>query len=226
MSTFLEMCQNVHEMSTIQGTISTVEATSDPPYLARLVASSVRKAWIYLQVRREDWLFMRKSHSNFHLGSSPKTSYTPTEVFTNVGVTNDLASYYPAPMGSVFYGTKGLAYIPFLSLPLIENTVAGEPRWYSFDASNNLHINLCNADYYLTVYYRRTPQVLSSNTDSPFIPSEWHELIEYEGLKSFLLKHGNYEIWQEYEEKANTLYGRLLRAFVPQKTFSINGGLV
>lgn len=221
-NTYQEICQRVYEESGPQGSLSFPTTIGT---LQSKCSASVKDAWNNIQTAR-DWTFFRKNISNFTL-TSGKSIYTPGEVITTYGGYDEDLAFYPR-QDAMYYEYKPLYYIHWTSIPQIDNTVGGEPRWYSMDpTTKNLHFNLPNDDHAVNLYYIRRPQILTEALNqTPDIPVEFEDLIYYFGLELFLTTIGHRAKYDQYEVMARDMFSRMCRKYVEKKRLPTRGGIV
>lgn len=220
MSTFLEICNAVNNKVGLQGSISDV---TNPKGLQRNIVESVRDAWLDIQRDRKDWTFLYGENTLFST-TADQVTYTPTEVFGSASAAEDLSQYLKN--NGIFYSYRPLSFIPYEYVPYKDNTVGGEPLWYSFnDLNNNLILNRPSDSYSLVIRYRRSIQNLSVNTDEPIMHEDYHNAIEYAAIRDFANIIGNSGLAELYRIKANKALSEVRKRYISKKDVNLKGGI-
>lgn len=211
--TFLEICNQVIRIMGIQGTLTDVE---NPKGIHRNIVEAVRSSWIDIQNLREDWTFMQYT-TNLLNTVEDQIIYTPTEVFGTATAAEYLGTYQRKR--GVFLTENGknsmLAYVPWENYPFMDNTSATKPTWFTVNpANNNIYFQKPNGVYNITIRYIRSPQDLAINTDVPFIPTRYHQVISYKAVERASAYIGQTGLYQQYSLEANRILGEMMREFI------------
>jgi len=213
MSTFLEICNEVNRVIGVQGFITDV---TSPKGIHRNIVEAVASSWVDIQTSKTDWPWMINELSSFNTVED-KVIYTPLEVFgSSVAAAN--LSVYNQSRGFFLEG-RPLGYVRWEDLPYALNTVKAQPTWVSIDSyTNNLHFERPDGPYNIIIRYKRNPQLLLVNEDTPFISAQFHPLIRYRAIANVSTYIGNIGLLQQYTLKADVMQGQLMREFVPVRT--------
>ena len=188
--TFLDLCRAAaNDSGTIAGVPSFTTTVGATGRVEQLVGW-VRNAWIDIQNERTDWLWMRKSFS--HALTIDKRDYTAAEL----GIT-DFGSFWP---DSPDEGRTMSLYDPATG-QADENSIeqVGWGRYrsrYDFGShdaqrpsewafyNNKLWVGpKPDKAYVLRGEYRRSPQILTLDSDTPEMPVAFHRLIVAEAIR-------------------------------------------
>ena len=218
---YLQICQEVNTLTGMQGVFSSASGATG--YQATL-AKMVQNAWIDIQSLRNDWPFMRDSLT-FNTVAD-QSEYTLTEMF-GVGVTQDINVWVP---NMVTYTTSG-QLVPlkevgynYYNLMQISSQQSTAPSKFAIDpVDKHFYINPPDAVYSITAHYFTKPVTLSSNTDTPSLPSAYHKAIVYRAVADFSVFLGNPNNYQSYMQKADAMLGNILRTEYPPKWAKVKG---
>lgn len=216
---YLQMAQKVRQLVGMQGTGPTsVDATgADAVFL-----TVVRDAWTDIQNRRKDWKWMRDTITfQTVVGTS---TYTPATIF---GPVNRFKSWYKESM----YITKDSKkhWTPFVEYNYydykhINDSVNTPPSEFSIRPKDYaLCISKPDLIYPVQIDYKKSNQTLSLATDTPEMPSDYHNLIVYEAIARYAISIAIGHVYQEYSQKAAELWGDLLREQNPRTLFKVRG---
>lgn len=194
MSTFLELCQKVaRDSGTLSGTVpTTVVGQSDR--LAKIV-SFTSEAWVQIQNLHTNWRYLRKefpADCNLTASTSAYTaaSFSITDFESWITEGDDIFSLYLTSRGVADEGP--VSYIPYdYWRRLYGRGLQTEHR--PVHVSVNYSDELCfgpvpDAGYTVKGMYRRSPQVLAANDDTPIIASAMHDIIKWRALQ-LLVEH-------------------------------------
>jgi len=208
-SAFLELCNQVNDIIGLQGSISDV---TSPKGIQRNIVDAVSSSWTDIQTLREDWDFMNAEISSFSTVAD-QVIYTPAQVFGSTVAAENL-SVYKHKRG-FFRDNIMLGYVPWEDLPFADNTKADAPVWFSVDpTTNNIHFQRPDDAYNITIRYKKSPQILTDNTDIPNIPQQFQRAIVYKAVQKVATYLGNVGMYQNYSVEGNLIIGQLLRHYV------------
>jgi len=199
----LAITQKANKLAGIQGSI--ISLTTLTGYQAILLAH-VQTAYEDIQNYRDEWHFL-KTQVTIPLTTVTST-YDPADAVAKWDFFNIL--YDSKPLQVISYDQ----YIQ----DKISTTTAGAPSVVAVDPSTNiLYFNPLDNNYSIVAKYWNTPETLSGNNDIPLLPYEFHNLIVYRSVADFAAFLGNTGLYQIYTQKANTMFGKLLRSQNPSK---------
>lgn len=217
--TYLTMCQEVHNRLGMQGDFTSVSGGDS--YMTR-IAEMVSDAYRDLQTYRDDFYFLR---TNVTLTvSAGVQTYVP---YTSGASNNILTSGAFARFGhwdrdNVLYTNTNSDTIrlrPFHYdqwLTMNTSEAIPEPTKFSIDKSlNNLHFENLSVNKDVDIYYYKSPQILSANTDEPEFPLEHHQLIVWAGLKNASNFFGNGDAYQYAAIQYDKAIGAFHRTQIP-----------
>ena len=200
MSTFLQLCQDtVQESGTIQGDNQPSTVSNQSGRLADFVRW-VADAWTDVQNQHPGWLWMRGEFEEDI--TSAASQYDAVADFGLARwadwITHDKDG---CPAVSMFKTSVGASdEMPLMwrswdefrrtCLFGVNRTRSGRPSIYTVDTSRRLVFwPEPDATYTVRGPYRKGPQALLANSDTPEMPSRFHKLIVYAAL----LKAGTYD---------------------------------
>ena len=193
--TYLELVQRLRIESGYANTgpSSVAGQTGDHERAAAWIAS----AYTELQ-GRHDWRWMRKGFTLTLSSGTDAYDYTSAiDDVTSAAITRFKSWHFKDPwnppkcyLQSSGSGTEyWLTYVPwehFRTIYKIGTQTPGAPAHITIDPNDNIVIGPePNDTYVLSGEYNRSAQVLSANGDTPEMPSDYHMLIVYDGLKKY-----------------------------------------
>lgn len=206
---FLEICREAHDLSGLQGYLASASVVTTGTVDAYLV-KAVQKTWVEIQNFRKDFDFNRSSAS-LTLTTSTET-YTPTTI---LGSANALTEW---KIDSFIYNDSRLKYIHYDNWIARETPQAAEPGYFSVRLSDNaLLFDPVDQSYPIEVHYYRGLQSLSSNTDTPNLPNQFHKLIVYGAVVEMASYLGEVNLYNRYASLYSQMMGQLLRTEVPSR---------
>lgn len=183
MSTFLELCQKVaRESGTVSGTLpSTVVSQSGR--LAKVVYWT-NDAWRQIQNRRNAWLWMRAEFTGTLTSGAPR--YTAAGSFSLTRwaawiLEKDTVTIYKTSLGVA--DETQLLYMPWHQYRRSferGTQTSNRPNFYSVSPAGELCFGPRPDDTYtVRGEYRKSPQALAANTDTPELPDRFHEIVAW-----------------------------------------------
>lgn len=213
---FIDIVKRLRQEAGIAGTGPTT-VTAQTGELRRLV-DWVASSWNDIQISKQDWLWMR---GDFQFTCVPSQRiYTPAEAgiatrfsswhlhSTRLGLTqNDETS-----LDVVSYDTFRAAYI-------IGPQVSGRPINVTTTPAMSLGIGYTpDQAYVVKGEYQKTPQALTSDSDVPEMPAQFHEAILYSALKKYARYMAAPEIYADADENYRRIYNLLCIHQLPTVT--------
>lgn len=185
MATFLELAQDLRRESGQTGT-GPASVTTASGIEARLV-NMVKRAWLKIQNHPKDWKWMWQDHDTGS-GALQTILNTTDYVLTNTEKvhTNTFRCYLTATGTSDRQRMRYMDYEAFQTKYGVIDADAGRPIVATRLPNGNLRLHpKPDAVYSIEFEIQKTPQVLSANSDTPEMPSRFHDLIVYEALKHY-----------------------------------------
>lgn len=186
--TFLQLCQKLRQLADIPGTGPST-TTGQTGELKRVV-DWVAQAWVEIQLKHEDWRFMRSSFS--FAVSTNATYFTSTDAAITSFGRWDLNLNFPFVVWKTSEGAsdesrmKLMDFANFRDVWMIGSHDANRPLFYAIDDSNYVRIGpTAAAGYSIKGYYYKAPTVLSADSDEPACPSAYHDAIVYKALEYY-----------------------------------------
>ena len=198
MSTFLQLAAETRRECQMSGTgPSTVLAQT-----GRLgdVVAWVANAYTEIQAKHTDWRWLRAPFTFNTVADTDTYAYTAcTDTLTSATITR-FAAWLPNDTDGtpVFkrYLTSGgvgnqsfLIFLPWGEFRYLYKTGSQtnqQPIHFTIDPQNNLVLGpQPDAIYTITGDYERSAQVLAADSDTPEMPSRFHQLIVYEAMKKY-----------------------------------------
>ncbi len=190
----LEIVQATRLASGVQGEIDTIVSQTG---IKKTVISFVNSAYNDIQLLRDDWSWRQTG------GSFNWTNVSTSEVLSGVSKINLL-----------YYDQTPLIFVEYEQW-LLNGPYTSQPYPYIFTIqpeTRGIIINTVDASY--GVYYRgvKYPESLTSNTQTPLLPAEHHNVIVYKAAKEIGLFLGNAEIMSLNSDRYDVAIGVLMRA--------------
>lgn len=221
--TFLELCQRLsHECSNAgSGPSATTGQTGINLHLVRWINS----AWLDIQRKHGEWLFMRGSFTVNTVASDGIYAYGDcTDTATSSTITafrnwhrDTLKSYLTS--GGVA-GEVQLVYLGYQTWYAAYNTgqqTDGPPQFFTVD--NSLQLRIApkpDAIYTVSGEYQKKATELSGNDDTPELPEEFHEAIWYRGLMKYARYYSAAEIYDDARFNYNRIMNEIERTQLPE----------
>jgi hypothetical protein len=208
--TYLQLCQQLREKAGISGTGPSA-VTGQTGEMQRIV-NWVNQAWEEIQLKHTNWNWMRGDFSFQTVAND--YDYSPADAGiasrfsqwdqstiksfrTSIGVSNE-------------YELQFLHYLRYRSLYLTGPQPSGTPICFAFAPDRKLLIGP-KPDGIFTVsgQYWKAPQTLSTNTDEPEMPAEFHMLIVWKALEMYGWYESAAEVIAVAEKKITFYMNRL-----------------
>lgn len=203
MSTYLQLSQLLRQECGISGT-GPAAVTSQTGENARLV-TWVAAAWRDIQTRHENWRWMRRNCSITTTTDQGDYAYTAFTDVTDVAAISRFSRWLPyddkgCSLFSIYQTSSGVAaerrliYLPWDNFRVLY-------RFGTQTSSFPVHFSITPADklalgpepdatgYTVLGEYQMGTQELAANSDTPDMPSRFHNLIVYRGM----MKYGAHE---------------------------------
>lgn len=191
MSTFLELCQDVAaDSGTMTGGASSIATTVDQIGRAGRIVGWVKQAWHDIQTHRPSWMWMQKQfEAPLIIGQGAYSASDLSLARVSKFLADDM--YRRA---SIYETSKGVADEGYLRPMTFQNFVptfgfgeyrtrTGKPQVVSVGEDGLLNFwPKPDVGYTARGWYKRTPQVLSADSDVPEMPEEFHPAIKWRAL--------------------------------------------
>lgn len=214
MSTFLELAQATARES---GTLSGVQPSSVVGQTGRLlkVVSYTAEAWRLIQLMHASWRFMRKELPSTCLTTAGTARYTAASwSITDLAAwitEEDTVSIYKQSTG--VSDESHLRHIDWREWRRLYDFGAqsnDRPTRYAISPANEFCLGAApDATYVVRGEYRRTPQILSANSDVPICPEQFHSIIVW---RAVMLMDEHDEAPPQKIEYARQQYAALISA--------------
>ncbi len=198
---YLELCQRVRQESGISGTGPTT-VIGQQGQLGKII-EWVRAAWYEVQNLREDWGFMFTEATFPTLVNRDKYEID----------TSDIRLIDQLKIYDLIAGRIDETRLPFKEFKEFRNLFSvglgspGRPSFFTQQPDGTLVLAPTPIEIYtITIDYYRAPQRLLTNSDTPYIPEWFHDIIVYKALMMF---SAHYEAAMQYQH-ANAEYERIL----------------
>lgn len=221
--TYLELCQRLSQEASIPGTgpSSTVGQTG----VNRHLVNWINSAWMDIQRKHGEWLFMRGSFTVNTVASDGIYAYGDcTDTDTSSAITafrnwhkDTLKSYLTS---SGVDSEVSLIYLDYPTWYAAYNTgtqTDGPPQFFTVD--NSLQLRLApkpDAIYTVSGEYQKKATELSGDSDTPELPEEFHEAIWYRGLMKYARYYAAPEIFDDARNNYNRIMNEMERTQLPE----------
>lgn len=221
--TFLEMCQRLSHESSNAGTGPS--STSGQSGINLHIVQWINSAWMDIQRKHDDWLFMRGSFTVNTVASDGIYAYSDcTDTTTSSAISafrnwhKDTFKIYLTSGG--VSGESQLIYIDYPHWYSVYNTgqqTDSYPRFFTVDYSLRfLPAPKPNAVYTITGEYQKKATELSGDSDTPELPEEFHEAIWYRGLMKYARYYSAPEIYDDARFNYNRIINEMERTQLPE----------
>lgn len=218
---YLQLCQAVRNRIGLQGVgPTTVVAPTD---VEADIVSAVRDAWIDIQNFRADWDWMRAVGESWSLVTGT-TTYSTTDI---AGPSNRVRRWVPDTLWLDDGSNKRLLYeMDYEEFEYTHKNDSGnvQPSHFTVRRSDNAII-LPSPDSTYTCYidYWKKAQDLSGNTDTPELPSHWHNLIIYLAVQKLSASIASATTQFEFGQAYAVMMGQLMREQLKKKRMKARG---
>ncbi len=193
----LEIARLINTLAGTQGTIDTTEGTSG--YQVALVGF-LDQAYSDIQLYRNNWKFMRRT------AEIPLNRVDPLYTYSN----DDIDT-----VSRIYLNYRVLKYIDY-DLWVLKEHQEAQPTEYTVNSfTDEIEFNPLDSTYIVTMDYQKVPDVLSSNSAVPILPTRFHSLIAYKALTGLGSYLGNPDLITKYTLKYSMELGSLMRSQVP-----------
>lgn len=227
MSTYLQLVQDLHREAGISGNAPTsvAAATGETLRLAKWISAE----WVKIQNRHAYWRWMRKSFTLQTVASDDTYAYTDCTDDDTSSAISRFSRFLPD--GFKIYltasgvGTQGwLTYIgwdEFKQIFKIGTQTPSYPSFVTFSPANNIVLGAKpDGIYTVSGDYQRSPQILSLDSDTPEMPSQFHDLIWLGALRRYAAYESAPEVWGEAKSQYSDLMRQLEANQVPEPRFA------
>jgi hypothetical protein len=232
MSTYLQLVRDVCIES---GTVPSSSLPATVIGVTGRIADMARwtqKAWVDIQNARNAWRWMRGEWQASTVAGQQR--YTVSEL----GVAARFAEWlheneageayttaYNASIGPADEGR--LIYMPFslfYTARLRGTQTQDRPLFYSVDDQQRLALSpVPDAIYTMRGMYRKSPQVLSADSDIPEMPARFHDLIVWWALGLLAANDESMEQLPIWRQRVRELMSDLERDQLPQLSLTMQG---
>ena len=185
----------------------------------------VNDAWMDIQHKHPDWLFMRSSFTvNTTSGNGNYLFSACTDVATAVAIAafrswhKETLKIYLTSGG--VSGERTLPYIPYKSWYSVYNTNTQTNNTpVLFTIANDRSLNLApkpNGIFTVTGEYQKSATLLSGNSATPSLPTEYHDAIVYRALMFYSMSEETSFMYQTAETEYKRLVGRMTLSQLPE----------
>lgn len=236
MSTFLELCQDLHRE--VGGAGSAPSAVTGQVGQSLRTVNWIKNAWIKIQNKHANWRWMRKAFTITWTGGYNELSYASmTDVETGAAISR-FARWLPVidndDAFKVYDFSAGIAtqtrlqyrdWEDFSHVWRIGSNISetGYPIFCSVTPGNKLALGpypgVLDA-YIVTGDYQRSAQVLAANGDEPEMPGRFHELIVWEAMRRYARFVAAPEVWADAKNEAASMMRALEVDQLPEPKFA------
>ena len=226
MSTYLQLFQQAKRDCRISGSAPTT-VSGNTGVLDRLV-NWVSDAYIDLQ-NRADWRWLRHEFTCTTAADDGIYAYGDcTDVETSSAITRFSHWWlHDQDMPSRIYlssdGVAGEYWMSYTTWPyfksvyMIGTEVSGTPAIVSVDPLDRMRIGQRpDGVYVLTGDYQMSAQILSSDSDTPELPTQFHQLIVYLAMQKYGYIEGSPEVLMRGQTEGNRMMRQLEGNQLPQ----------
>lgn len=221
--TFLELCQRLSHESSTPGTgpSSTVSQSGKNLHFVQWINS----AWMDVQRKHDDWLFMRGSFTVNTTASDGIYAYGDcTDITTSTAISAfrkwHLDSFKIYLTSGGVGGEIPLTYLDYPTWYGIYNTgtqTDGPPGYFTIDNSQQIRLApKPDGIYTLTGEYQKKATELSGDSDTPELPEEYHEVIWYRALMMYARYYAAAEVYDDAKVNYRRITNEMCRTQLPE----------
>lgn len=214
---FLNIAQTVRSLAGIQGTGPT--SVVDAQGIEAVIVQFVKDANIDLQSLRDDFEFMEETKTfTTVVGQS---TYTRAIIFNSSEPplkTYKHGSFCITDTNGKKHWLREYEYFEAFEDRYLNETQRELPMEVGINSQRSVVLGHSPDNNYVVQFkYYRNPQILSDNSDIPWIPSAFHNLIVYKALEKVAVYLSQPEIYRGYSAETARLAAALMRTSVPKK---------
>lgn len=197
MATFLQLVNTARsEAGVAAGDLTTLQSGLSQE--AQRFKDWVRKEWVKVQTRHNDWQFLRQSGE--FTTTSNQAQYTPQQAKATADGTTTGASilgnwkrdsFRISTLGASYADEAILGFMPWDTYRNMYQygsmrATRSKSVVFTVDPQKNLWLGATPDNSYVIPYeFYRTPQVLSADADEPLCPERFHDLVAYRALRAY-----------------------------------------
>jgi len=189
----------------------------------------INAAWQDIQETKSDWNFMRANFTFNTNTSTPTQSYSPTDAGINATFCNwkkDSCRIY-----SVTLGLPNEMILPWITYDEFRNlwiygaqrTNYQRPVMFTTDPGKNFLLGGIPdiSGYSVNGEYFTLPIVLSADTDTPTMPTQYHMLIVYRAMEHYGMAEAAPEVLSRGQRESTKMLARLTIDQLPVLGFGL-----
>lgn len=220
---FLALCKRLRSECGVSGTGPSTTVSQTGEY-ERLV-NWINSAWLDIQRKHDDWLFMRGGFTVNTTAADGIYAYgdcTDTTTSTAISAfrkwhTDTLKIYLTSG------GVSGESNLPFMDYPMwysIYNTGQQTDAYpHQFTVDQSLQLRLApkpDGIYTVSGEYQKRATELSGDTDTPELPTEFHDAIWYRAMMKYARYYAAVEIYDDAKNNYNRIINEMERTQLPE----------
>jgi hypothetical protein len=203
--TFLELCQKLRSEAVVSGSgpVSVTTATG----IERRIVNWVNDAWMEIQTRNPDWLFMADEFEFETIAGT--TDYSPSALSLQVGRWSMDSITCQDTLASESLLTP-VEYYDYRRQLKIGPQTQSRPQYVT--QSPNMALTLWptpNKGYTVKGQYYRAPSLMVNNDDVPGMPEQYHMAIVYLAMQYYGRSEAAMEILADGATRYRPLIGRM-----------------
>ena len=214
---FLDIAKTVRSLAGIQGTGPT--SVVDAQGIEAVIVQFVKDANVDIQSLREDFEFMEATQT--FLTVPGQSTYTRATIFNSADPplkTYKHGSFCITDLSGQKHWLREYEYYETLEHRYLNDTQRSLPKEVGINAQRSVVVKQTPDNNYTVQFkYYRNPQILSVNSDVPWIPSAFHNLLVYKALEKVAVYLSQPEIYRGYSVETARLAAGLMRISVPKK---------
>lgn len=225
--TFLQLVQALHREVGASGASPTT-VTGATGETLRFV-NWIKSEWTKIQLRHPNWLWMRRAFHVSATSSDDNYAYTDcTDTAASTAISRFLRWYpdeFQIYLTSAGVGTESRLtyqdYEDFKRVFKIGSQTSGYPAFVAVKPDRSFLLGPApDATYTVSGDYQRAPQTLSSDSDEPEMPSQFHDLIWMGAARRYASYESAPEVWAEFKSQQSELMRALEQDQLPPPRFA------
>lgn len=222
MSTYLQLCNSLARESGLSGAAASISAVTGQSGQANRVVNWISRSYKDIQNRSRNWRWLRSTftvNATAADGSYAATDCTDSRLSATISrfrcwwpFDENGGPNFKCYLASGGVGGEGwMIYLPwsnFRAIYRIGTQNQGQPINFTISPQNNIELGpVPDATYTITGEYQMSAQVLAASSDTPEMPTDFHDLIYWYGLE----KYGRFSAAPEALAQAARESSRLMR---------------
>jgi hypothetical protein len=221
MSTFLQLAQRLRQEAISAGASALPTTVSSQIGQLKVFVDNIASAWNHIQGLHQNWRWMRRECTYSATSSTRSIVYTSfTDVLASAAISSFARWITERGAWTAYLSSTGqsgeyeMINIPFDTWRYLHDrgsaaSQTGKPLYYAVAPNNYLKLGPgTDSTYVLRGWYQQSPTTMTSDSDTPSMPSQHHEIIMWYALSMY----GAGDAAPEKVAKGQAMYSTMLAA--------------